>query len=139
MNIWYIFWIALPVVIIIISVVIYFIRKRLAARVKEQKAMINQHKMNANIFVIEKKHAKMSDANMPKQVLEQMPKLLKFKKMPLVTAKVGPQVVTLVCDEDVFKKIPERKNVNVDLAGIFIAEIKQTGHGHGPQKKKKRK
>jgi hypothetical protein len=98
--------------------------------------------MNANIFVIEKKKEKLANANVPKQVIEQMPKVFRFKKMPLVVAKVGPQVVTLVCEEDVYKQIPERKNINVDIAGIFIAEVKQIGQkakGKSKNKRKKRK
>jgi hypothetical protein len=45
--------------------------------------------------------------------------------VPIVKAKIGPQVMDLLCDEDIFNKLPERKSVNVELAGIFIAGIKQ--------------
>jgi hypothetical protein len=56
--------------------------------------------------------------------------------MPLITAKVGAQIVTLVCEEDIYNKIPDKKNVTVDLAGIFIADVKNT---QNTQHKKKRK
>lgn len=140
MNYWYIFWIALPFVIGLIVLIFLFLKKRMNAKMDEQKAMIQQHKMNANIFVIEKKRDRLSNANMPKQVTDQMPKFLKFKKMPLVTAKVGPQVVTLVCDEEIYKKVPERKNINVDIAGIYIAEVKSSSQKSStPRKSKKKK
>lgn len=139
MNFWYIFWIALPVVILILVLLYFFLKKRMTAKMDEQKSMIDQHKMNANIFVIEKKKDKLANANMPKQVMEQMPKLLKFKKMPLVTAKVGPQVVTFVCEEEIFKQVPERKNINVDIAGIYIAAVKNSGKQGGQKKSKKKK
>jgi hypothetical protein len=45
-------------------------------------------------------------------------------KMPLVKAKVGPQVTTLMCDPKVFEVLPIKRNVRVELAGIYIAEMK---------------
>ena len=39
---------------------------------------------------------------------------------PLVKAKVGPNVVMLLCDENAFDLIPEKKEVNVLLNGNFI-------------------
>lgn len=56
---------------------------------------------------------------------EQIPKVYKLRKVPLVKAKIGSQVMDLLCDEAVFDKLPEKKTVRVDLAGIFIAGIKQ--------------
>jgi hypothetical protein len=59
--------------------------------------------------------------------------------MPLITAKIGPQVVTLVCEDDVYDKLPEKKNVNVELAGIFIVTVKQTQHNKSQKKGKRKK
>ena len=44
--------------------------------------------------------------------------------MPLVKAKVGPQIVNLMCDKSVFEIIPVKKNVKVELAGIYIVSVK---------------
>ena len=101
------------------------LKKRMAKRVESQKALVNQHKVTTSIFVIEKKKAKLTDAKLPKQIVDQIPRIYKLRKMPLVIAKVGPQIVTLLCEEDVFKKIPDKKNVRVDLAGIFIVGINE--------------
>lgn len=140
MDIYTIIWILIPVAIIAAVFGFSKIKKRMSSKMEQQKAAIDQNKMNANIFVIEKKKDRLTNANVPKQVIEQLPKIFKFKKMPLVIAKVGPQVVTLVCEDDIYKKIPVRKNVNVDLAGIFIAEVKQVGQkGKGSSKSSKNK
>ena len=61
---------------------------------------------------------------MPKAVIEQVPKVYRFKKVPIVKAKIGPQVLDLLCDEAIFDKLPEKKTVQVELAGIYIAGLK---------------
>ncbi|MBR5816771.1 MAG: hypothetical protein IKY38_05030, partial [Anaerotignum sp.] len=56
------------------------------------------------------------------------------KKAFLVRAKVGPQIVTLMCDKPVFDVMPVKKNVKVDLAGMYIVGI--TGMNLEDKKKK---
>lgn len=102
-----------------------YFAKRMKKRVADQKNIVDQHKVTTSIFVIEKKKGKLSDAKLPKQVIDQIPMLYKMRKLPLVTAKVGPQIVTLICEDNVFKKLPDKKNVRVDLAGIFIVGINE--------------
>jgi hypothetical protein len=101
------------------------LKKRMTKRAENQKAIVDQHKVTTTIFVIEKKKAKITEAKLPKQIVDQIPRIYKLRKMPLVIAKVGPQIVTLLCEENVFKKIPDKKNVRVDLAGIFIVGINE--------------
>ena len=58
----------------------------------------------------------------------------KAKKAFLVRAKVGPQIVTLMCDKPVFEVMPVKKNVKVELAGMYIVGI--TGMNLEDKKKK---
>ncbi|HOD14790.1 MAG TPA: hypothetical protein PK307_10515 [Spirochaetota bacterium] len=102
-----------------------FLRKKIQKKMDDQQVLVEQHKVPATILVLEKRKDKITNANIPKSVMEQIPKVYKIKKVPIVKAKIGPQVMDLLCDEDVFDKLPERKAVRVDLAGIFIAAIKQ--------------
>ena len=44
----------------------------------------------------------------------------------MVKAKVGPQIVNLMCDKSVFEIMPMKKNVKVELAGIYIVKIQGT-------------
>jgi uncharacterized membrane protein YqiK len=128
------------ILVIIVIVVAYIIfRKRTAKKIEEQKAIVDQHKQPASIFVIEKKKGKISESKLPKNVIDQIPAWYKLRKMPLITAKIGPQVVTLVCEDDVYDKLPEKKNVNVELAGIFIVTVKQTQHNKSQKKGKRKK
>lgn len=119
-----ILYIALAVVIALLVVGFFYLRKKMKAKMDDQQALLDQHKAPMSILVLEKRKDRVANANMPKAVKEQIPKIYKVKKVPIVKAKVGPQVLDLLCDEDVFDKLPLRKTVRVDLAGIFIAGIK---------------
>lgn len=128
-------WILLIVVIVaVIFVGLYFLGNWANKKATEQQTLINSNKMTTSIFVIDKKKDKISNANMPKAVADQVPKYLKFKKMPLVKAKIGPQIMTLMCDPRVFKEIPIKKQIKVDISGIYIISIK----GSKPNTKKEK-
>ncbi len=99
-------------------------KKKMQKKMDDQQMLVNQHKIAATILVLEKRKDRIVNANIPKAVIEQIPKVYKIKKVPIVKAKIGPQVMDLLCDDDVFDKLPVRKSVRVDLAGIFIAGIK---------------
>ncbi|OHD63904.1 MAG: hypothetical protein A2176_09055 [Spirochaetes bacterium RBG_13_51_14] len=101
------------------------LKSRLQKKMDDQQHLVNQHKVPTSILVLEKRKDKITNANIPKSVIEHIPKVYKIKKVPIVKAKIGHQVIDLLCDEDVFDKLPVRKTVRVDLAGIFIAAVKQ--------------
>lgn len=101
------------------------LKKRMKRKMDDQQSLVDQHKVATSILVLNKRKDKVSNANMPKSVIAQIPKIYKLKKMPIVKAKIGPQVMDLLCDEAVFDKLPEKKTVKVDLAGIFIAGIRK--------------
>ena len=122
---WWILYIILGVVIAAIVAGYFFLKKRMEEKVSLQKDLVDQHKIATSILILEKRMDKVNNANIPKSVIAQIPKIYKFRKVPIVKAKIGPQVMDLLCDEDIFNKLPERKSVNVELAGIFIAGIKQ--------------
>ena len=118
-------------IILIISLVVigvliglYFWGKRLQTKYDEQQALIDQNKQVVQIFILDKKKDKLANAKLPKQVKEQFPKMYKRRKMPLVIAKIGPQITTLLCDEKIYKILPTKKQVKVELAGLFIVGVK---------------
>ena len=43
--------------------------------------------------------------------------------MPIVKAKVGPQITTLLCDKNVYDVLPNKKTIKVELAGIYISRV----------------
>lgn len=117
--------IVIVLAVVAAGVVVYRILKnKVKKKMDDQQELVNQHKVPASILVLEKRMDKIANANIPKSVIEQIPKVYKIKKVPIVKAKIGAQVMDLLCDEGVFEKLPERKTVRVDLAGIFIAAVK---------------
>ena len=102
-----------------------FLKKKMQGKMDDQQTLVNQHKVPASILVLEKRKDRLTHANVPKPVIEQIPKVYKIKKVPIVKAKIGSQVMDLMCDEDLYDKIPVGRMIRVDLAGIFIAGIKQ--------------
>jgi MFS superfamily sulfate permease-like transporter len=119
-----ILYVILAVVVALLVAGFFFLRKKMKAKLDDQQALVNQHKVPVSILVLEKRKDRVVNANIPKTVLDQIPKIYKVRKVPIVKAKIGPQVMDLLCDEEVFERLPERKTVRVDMAGIFIAGFK---------------
>ena len=116
--------------IIIIAVILgailaglYFLNKWAYKKMDTQQTMIEKMKNSMSIYVIDKKRDKITNVNMPKAVVEQMPKIYKKMKMCFVQAKIGPQIMTLICDKKVFAAIPVKKNIKVEIAGIYIVSV----------------
>ena len=121
---WWHLYIIIGVVIAIAITAFFIIKRKMKKKMDTQQSLVDQHKVTTSILVLEKKKDKISNANIPKSVVAQIPRIYKLRKVPLVKAKIGPQVMDLLCDEKIFDKLPERKTVRVDLAGIYIAGIK---------------
>ena len=111
------------VIIVAVVALLYFLNRAAYKKMDEQQEMINQTKMNATIFVIDKKRDKLSNVNLPKVVQSQIPAYAKWMKMYLVQAKIGPQIMTLICDKNVYNAIPLKKTVKAEIAGIYIVKF----------------
>ncbi|WP_113672621.1 hypothetical protein [Vallitalea guaymasensis] len=111
-------------IIVVVLVILYFVGRKLQGKANDQQSVINQNKMTTSILVIDKKKQKVKDSNLPKMVQDQIPKYIRFRKLPMVKAKIGPKITTLLCDDKVFKELPVKKMVKVDLAGMYIVGMK---------------
>lgn len=123
MDTWQIILIILLVVIAVLGI-LALVGRRLQGRVDSQQGLINANKQTMSIYVIDKKKMKLSESNLPQMVQDQIPKYLRWRKMPMVKAKVGPKITTLMCDDRLFKDLPVKKTLKVDLAGIYIVGVK---------------
>ena len=112
------------IILVIVFIVLYFLNKWAGTRMADQQDMVERHKQPATIYVIDKKKDKLTNANLPKAMASQVPRMGRLMKMPLVKAKIGPQIMTLVCDKDVYNALPVKKSVNVELAGAYIVSMK---------------
>ena len=105
------FWNVLLVIIVILAillVVLYILGSRMQKRQAEQQTMIDASKQTVSILAIEKKKLKIGDSGLPKMVIDQTPWYMKWAKLPIVKAKIGPKVVTMIADEKVFFQLPLR-------------------------------
>jgi len=104
--------------------IFYFLNKWAGKKAATQQDMVEQHKQTVSIYVIDKKKDKITNAGFPKAVADQIPRMAKLVKTPLVKAKIGPQIMTLVCDGAVFDALPLKKTVTVEIAGAYIVGMK---------------
>lgn len=111
-------------IVCIVGVAIYFLNRWAYKKMGDQQSMIDRMRQPTTLYVIDKKKDKAQNANLPKAVLEQMPKYAKFLKIYFVKAKVGTQIMTFMCDKNVFQAIPIKKNVKVEVAGLYIINVK---------------
>lgn len=125
------------VVLIALLVALYFWGRKAQRRQAIQKEQMDAVAQTVSMLVIDKKKLKLSESGLPAQVIEQTPKYLRWNKLPIVKAKVGPRIMTLSCDPQVFEVLPVKKEVKVVVSGIYISEIKSARGGlEIPVKKK---
>ena len=111
------------VVLIILLAVLYFLGRRLERKQVESQKLIEASSQTVSMLIIDKKKMKLSETNLPKIVTEQTPKYLRWTKLPVVKAKVGPKVLTLIADGRVFRQLPVKSECKVKVSGIYITEI----------------
>jgi len=135
---WQIVLLVILAVLIITLVVLYFLGKKAQKKQEEQQQQINAMKQTVSMLIIDKKRMKIKESGLPQAVIDQTPKLMRGSKLPIVKAKVGPQILSLVSDEKIFDSIPVKKEVKAVVSGIYITEVKGL-HGRQPVVEKKKK
>ncbi len=131
------------IVILFIAVVamaaLYFFGRRLEKRQVEQQQALEAAAQTVSMLVIDKKKMKIKDAGLPKVVYEQTPWYMRRTSLPIVKAKIGPKVMTLIADAKVFEVLPVKTEAKVVISGIYITEIKSLrGKAIPPAPKKKK-
>lgn len=111
-------------VLLIGLIVLYFLGKRAQKKKEEQDAQIAAAAQTVSMLIIDKKRVKLKDAGLPQMIVDQTPKLMRGSKVPVVKAKVGPKVMSLIADEAVFDMIPIKKEVKATVSGIYITGVK---------------
>ena len=108
------------IVLIIVAAVIglYFLGKKTQKQKEEQDAQIAANSQTISMLIIDKKKMPMKDAGLPANILASTPKLLRRSKMPIVKAKVGPKVMTLIADAAIYDQIPVKKEVKATVSGL---------------------
>ena len=103
---------------------LYYFGRKLEKKQAASQSMMEAAKQIVSILVIDKKKLKIKESGLPKMVYEQTPKYMRWAKLPIVKAKVGPKIVTLIADEKVFQVLPVKSEAKVVISGLYITELK---------------
>lgn len=136
MKVFLIVMLVIIAVLIIGCVVLYFVGKKLQKKQEESQVQMEAASQTASILVIDKKRMRLKESGLPAVVLENTPKYLRRSKVPIVKAKIGPKIMTLMCDEKLFPQLPIKKNLKVKISGIYIMDVIGRGVLEAPPEKK---
>lgn len=112
------------VALIAAGIALYFFGKKAQKKKEEQDAQMAAVAQSVSMLIIDKKKMKLKDSGLPQQVIDQTPKYLRWTKLPIVKAKVGPKVMTLIADEAIYAEIPIKKEVKATVSGLYITGVK---------------
>lgn len=107
-----------------VMVALYFMGKKAQARKEEQDAQMAAVAQTVSMLIIDKKKLRIKDSGLPQAVIDQTPWYARMTKLPVVKAKVGPKVMTLIADETIFADIPVKKEVKATVSGIYITAVR---------------
>ena len=127
------------VILIAAFIALYFFGRKMEKKQAAQKEQMEAIAQTVTMMVIDKKKMKLNDAGFPAVVVENTPKYLRRSKVPVVKAKIGPQIMSLMCDAQVYPLIPVGgKPIKAVLSGIYITSVKGIrGSLETPEPKKK--
>ena len=131
-------WLILIIVLTVLlaaTVILYFVGNKMQKQQLEQKEQLYATAQPTSMLIIDKKVMPLKDAHLPKTVMDQLTakgKRYAKAKVPVIKAKVGPQIVSLICDDAIFDEVPERGEVKAMVSGIYVVGVKQI---HGKKKK----
>lgn len=121
-------WLLITIIVfILLGVACFFLYRK--GKDMQEKSESTQEQMRASaqvqsLLIIDKKKMRISEANLPKIVMEQTPKYLRRSKVPVVKVKIGPKIISMICDEKIFDQVPVKKEVKAVINGIYIMEVK---------------
>jgi len=126
------------IIALIVLGILYYLGRKMEKRQVEAQATIDAAKQTVTIMAIDKKKLKIKEAGLPAIVYEQTPWYAKRAKIPVVKAKVGPRIMTLIADEKVFQQLPLKTEAKVVVSGMYITDIKSVRGGIPPLPQKKK-
>lgn len=125
-------------ILAVLFVVLYFVGTKAQKKQAEQKATMDAVAQTMSLYIIDKARVKPADANLPKIVLDSIPKYMRRFKLPIAKVKAGPRVMSLICDDKVFEQILPKQEVKATVSGIYITSAKRI-RGPLPEPKQQKK
>lgn len=119
----------LKVILIVLFVIaailadLYMLGTYLQEKTQSGQAVMEANKMTLSVLVIDKKKLRLADSGLTKAVIEQVPAWLSWRKFPIAKVKIGPQVMSLIVDDKVFKELPVKTECKVVISGVYITKL----------------
>ncbi len=121
-------WWGILLIVIAVALILLFVLYKVGDKLQKkqlaQKEEIANAAQPATMLVIDKKLMPLKDAGLPKAVMEQTPKRYQKAKLPIVKAKVGPQIMNFICDDAIFDDVPVKGEIKAMISGIYIVSFK---------------
>lgn len=121
---WIIVTIVVAVVLIAALVALSIYGKKLQDRQEQSQKELQAAAQSMSLLIIDKKRMKLKESGLPQIVIDQTPKRFRGQKVPIVKAKIGPKIMSLICDEKIFDQVPIKKEVRAMVSGIYIMDVK---------------
>ena len=102
-------------------VILSIVGKKAQKKQEENEKAMAQAAQEMKLFIIDKKRAAIKDANLPKIVMDSIPKIARRSKMPMVKAKAGPKIMTFICDAKVYETLLPKQEIMATVSGIYIS------------------
>ncbi len=141
MPVWLIVILSILAVVLVAFIVLMIVGTRLQKKANSQQEALANAAQTVSMLIIDKKKLKITEANLPKVVTDQVPKYARRAKFPIVKARVvggGSKPMNLIADAAVFDILPVGKECKVVVSGIYITEIKSVRGGVIPAPPKKK-
>ena len=127
----------IAIILLIVLGVLTFLGRRMQKKQDAQQEQLEAAAQQVSMLIIDKKMMKLKEAGFPQFVVDNTPKYLRRSKVPVVKAKIGPRIMTLMCDGSIFEQIPVKKEVKATVSGIYITAVRGIrGQLETPKKKK---
>ena len=125
-------------VLAVLLIVLFIVGRKAEKKAEAQRASMESQSQTMSFYVIDKRKMKLTEAGFPKIVTEQTPKYLRRAKVPVIKVKVGPKVMSLMCDAKVYDTILPKQEVKAQVSGIYVTAAKRI-RGPLPEPKKSKK
>lgn len=121
-------WIILIVVLVVmigLFIFLYFFGKRTQKKQEEQTEDMKKSSQQMSFYIIDKKKMFLKNAGLPKVVYDNANFVAKVTRVPIIKVKVANKVMSLVCDNEVYKTLLPKQEVRAQVSGIYVLSAKR--------------
>ena len=124
MPVWSIILLIVLVLGIAALVVLLIVGRKRQKKQEEQTEEMARTAQTLNLFIIDMKKMRLKEAGLPKIVMDSAGRMAKIAKMPILKVKAGNQVMSLVCDPEVYNTLLPKQEVKAKVAGVYVLSAK---------------